>query len=64
MAKTIFEKAGGTYTQVGDYILPDFNLKLNLARGFRAPNISELSSNGVHEGTQRYELGNTSLKPD
>ena len=23
MAKTIFEKAGGTYTQVGDYILPD-----------------------------------------
>lgn len=30
-------------------ILPDFNLKLNLARGFRAPNISELSSNGVHE---------------
>ncbi len=45
-------------------ILPDFNLKLNLARGFRAPNISELSSNGVHEGTQRYELGNTSLKPE
>ena len=23
MAKTIFEKAGGTYTKVGDYILPD-----------------------------------------
>lgn len=23
MAKTIFEKAGGTYTQMGDYILPD-----------------------------------------
>ena len=23
MAKTIFEKAGGTYTQVGDYMLPD-----------------------------------------
>lgn len=22
MAKTIFEKAGGTYTQVGDYMLP------------------------------------------
>ena len=45
-------------------ILPDFNLKLNLARGFRAPNISELSSNGVHEGTQRYELGNIGLKPE
>lgn len=23
MATTIFEKAGGTYTQVGDYMLPD-----------------------------------------
>ena len=23
MAKTIFEKAGGTYTQVGNYMLPD-----------------------------------------
>ncbi|WP_370752730.1 TnpV protein [Ruminococcus sp.] len=23
MAKTIFEKMGGTYTQVGDYMLPD-----------------------------------------
>ena len=23
MAKTIFEKAGGTYTQIGDYMLPD-----------------------------------------
>lgn len=23
MAKAIFEKAGGTYTQVGDYMLPD-----------------------------------------
>ena len=23
MAKTIFEEMGGTYTQVGDYLLPD-----------------------------------------
>lgn len=23
MTKTIFEKTGGTYTQVGDYMLPD-----------------------------------------
>lgn len=23
MAKTIFEKMGGTYTRVGDYMLPD-----------------------------------------
>ena len=26
MAKTIFEKMGGTYTQVGDYLLPDLKL--------------------------------------
>ena len=26
MAKTIFEQMGGTYTQVGDYYLPDLKL--------------------------------------
>ena len=26
MAKTIFEEIGGTYTQVGDYLLPDLKL--------------------------------------
>lgn len=38
--------------------------KLNLAKGFRAPNIAELGSNGVHEGTYKYEIGNTALKPE
>ena len=38
------------------------NLRMNLARGFRAPNISELASNGEHEGTLRYEVGNHNLK--
>lgn len=38
--------------------------KLNLSRGFRAPNISELAANGVHEGTIRYEIGNSSLKAE
>ena len=40
------------------------NLRLNLARGFRAPNMSELGSDGVHEGTLRYEIGNAELKPE
>ena len=35
--------------------------RINLASGFRAPNLSELASNGVHEGTNRYEIGNASL---
>ena len=40
------------------------NLRLNLARGFRAPNMSELGSDGVHEGTLRYEIGNPDLKSE
>ena len=40
------------------------NLRLNIARGFRAPNMSELGSDGVHEGTLRYEIGNPDLKAE
>ena len=39
-------------------------LKANLSRGFRAPNIAELGSNGKHEGTIRYEIGNDNLRPE
>ena len=39
-------------------------LKFNLARGYRAPNLAELASNGAHEGTNRYEVGNTNLKSE
>lgn len=42
----------------------DMRLRLNLARGFRAPNLSELGSNGEHEGTFRYEVGNKDLSPE
>ena len=41
-----------------------FNLRLNVARGFRTPNMSELASNGVHEGSIRYELGDRQLKSE
>ena len=41
-----------------------FNVRLNMARGFRAPNMSELGSDGIHEGTLRYEIGNPDLKPE
>ena len=44
--------------------IPQLNFRANLARGFRAPNLSELASNGVHEGTVRYEQGNEDLKPE
>jgi iron complex outermembrane recepter protein len=39
-------------------------MKANLGSAFRAPNIAELSSDGIHEGTFRYEIGNTNLKPE
>ena len=38
--------------------------RINFATGFRAPNLSELSSNGVHEGSNRYEIGNSNLKTE
>ena len=38
--------------------------KLNLSRGYRAPNIAELSANGIHEGSNRYEIGNAQLHPE
>ena len=39
----------------------EFTLRVNLASGFRAPNLAELTSNGVHEGANRYEIGNSNL---
>ncbi len=39
-------------------------LKFNISRGFRSPTIAELTSNGRHEGTFRYEIGNLNLKSE
>ena len=50
----------GTVCNLNDH----FNLRLNLARGFRTPNMSELASNGVHEGSIRYEIGDQQLKAE
>ncbi|HEX5555933.1 MAG TPA: TonB-dependent receptor [Chitinophagaceae bacterium] len=43
---------------------PRVTLKFNLAHGFRAPNIAELSANGVHEGTVEYLYGSNTLTPE
>jgi len=50
---------GGSYSFTKSVIL-----KLNVSSGFRAPNMAELGSNGHHEGTFRYEIGNPDLKPE
>jgi iron complex outermembrane receptor protein len=41
-----------------------WSAKLNASRGYRAPNVSEIASNGRHEGSLRYEYGNEKLKAE
>lgn len=53
-----FNASLGYKTNLAD----DFTLRLNVASGFRAPNLAELTSNGVHEGSNRYEIGNANLE--
>jgi len=50
---------GGTYN-----FSDKFLLKANIARGFRAPSIAELSANGPDPGSQIYHVGNNSFKPE
>jgi iron complex outermembrane receptor protein len=38
------------------------SVKQNNSTGFRAPNLAELSSNGLHEGVYRYEIGDPGMK--
>ncbi|WP_114747840.1 TonB-dependent receptor [Pleomorphovibrio marinus] len=38
-----------------------WRFRLNLASGFRAPDLAELYANGPHPGTVRFEVGNTNF---
>lgn len=53
-----FNLAAGVRTDLGDH----WTGRLNLASGFRAPNLSELLSNGTHSGANRFEIGNAALE--
>jgi len=53
-----FNSSIGLKTDINKYSI----LRFNFATGFRAPNLAELTSNGVHEGSNRYEIGNSNLK--
>ena len=55
-----FNASLGYKTNLNDNLI----VRLNAASGFRAPNLAELTSNGVHEGTNRYEIGNSNLKTE
>ena len=43
---------------------PAFYIKANVSRGFRAANVAETGSNGIHDGTIVYEIGDPTLKPE
>ncbi|MBI1183535.1 TonB-dependent receptor [bacterium] len=45
-------------------LLPGLQLKANAASGVRAPNLAELSANGLHEGIYTYELGDPNMKTE
>lgn len=55
-----FNGALGAKTNIANNI----TARVNLATGFRAPNLSELTSDGNHNGANRYEIGNPNLKSE
>jgi iron complex outermembrane receptor protein len=51
-------------TGIFQQLAQDWSFRTNLSSGYRAPNMFELLSDGVHEGTNRYEIGDTQLKTE
>ncbi len=52
--------AGLTYNK--DFKGGHFDIKSDVATGYRSGNLAELSANGLHEGTKRWEVGDAQLK--
>lgn len=55
---TSFNGALGTKFNITNTLIA----RINGASGFRAPNLAELTANGSHLGTNRYEIGNPDLE--
>ena len=55
---TAFVFSTGVYHQ----LTKSLSLRGNLSSGYRAPTMFELLSDGIHDGTNRYEIGNSALK--
>jgi iron complex outermembrane receptor protein len=51
--------AGATYNFTNE-----LGLKMNVSRGYRAPNVAEISAKGVHPGTGFEQLGEANLLPE
>ena len=50
----------GTTYAIGEHA----NLKANLARGYRAPNMAEIASNGLDPGAHIVYIGNRNFEPE
>jgi len=59
IGKTFFNVSGGLGSSW--QINPALSLKMNLGTGYKIPTAPELSSNGVHHGTFRHEMGDSTL---
>jgi iron complex outermembrane receptor protein len=46
------------------FLLEKITTRVNFASGFRAPNLAELTSFGIHHGTNRFEVGNPNLESE
>ncbi|MBL7933469.1 MAG: TonB-dependent receptor [Bacteroidia bacterium] len=69
-ATKLFEKYSHNFSGASGSFGATYNVnerllfKANIARGYRAPNISEISAEGVHPGTGYMQLGDANLKPE
>ena len=43
---------------------PDLTLTANFSTAWRAPNVADLYSNGLHQSAVAYEIGNPNLQPE
>lgn len=57
-----YSKLNGSYSIA--YQTNKFTIRSNINTGYRPPHISELFADGVHHGTNRYEIGNKNLNSE
>ncbi len=55
-----FSSHSSIFRNIGQY----HSIRLNAQTAFRAPNVNELFSDGVHHGSAAYEKGNSGLKSE
>jgi len=56
--------SAGNYAFNALYNYGKHQFRVSTSNGYRAPNYAELLSNGIHHGTQRFEIGDLNLKPE